>query len=409
MELTQNIREEVTCFATSYLSENMPNKYVYHDLEHTKNVVESCMELGGKYFLSEKEMALLEIAAWFHDTGYTKGPNGHEQRSADNAENFLKEKGVAPKDIQEIKSIILSTQLPQKPTTLLEKIICDSDLNHLGKSSYWERCVKVRQEFMITQNKIMTEKEWLAFEINFLENQAYHTEIAEGNWGKKKRKHLRQLKRLRLELFPTEEEQMLQKKKKKKKKKQTAQSIKDGSPVQIKQLNLGRGVETMYRATYRTHVNLSAMADNKANIMLSINAIIISIVLSTLVPQLEDRPNLLIPTLLLLATCLMAIVYATLSTKPKVTEGKFTREDIEQKRSNLLFFGNFYNMEVKDFHWGMTEMIKDEDFLYKSMTTDIYWLGKVLAKKYRLLGLCYNIFMYGLITSVIAFTVAYVM
>ena len=163
----------------------------------------------------------------------------------------------------------------------------------------------------------------------------------------------------------------------------------------------------MYRTTYRTHVNLSSIADNKANIMLSINAIVISITLSSLVPRFGSTPHLIAPTILLLAVCLMAMIFATLSTRPKITEGKFTREDIEQKRSNLLFFGNFYNMSLDDFHWGMMEMIKDSDFLYSSMTRDLYFLGIVLAKKYRYLRICYGIFMYGLIASVAAFALVY--
>ena len=113
----------------------------------------------------------------------------------------------------------------------------------------------------------------------------------------------------------------------------------------------------MYRTAYRTHVNLSSIADNKANIMLSINAIIISITISTLVPNFESNEKLILPTIVLLVVCLGSIIFATLSTRPKVTEGKVTRSDIEQKRSNLLFFGNFYNMPLEDFHWGMTEML----------------------------------------------------
>ena len=111
--------------------------------------------------------------------------------------------------------------------------------------------------------------------------------------------------------------------------------------------------------------------------------------------------------IVLLMVCLTALVFAILSTRPKITEGTFTREDIEQKQSNLLFFGNFYKMELKDFHWGMTEMIKDSDFLYSSMTRDLYYLGIVLAKKYRFLRLCYTVFMYGLIISVLFFGISY--
>ncbi len=402
MESRSSIAAEASNFARNYLIENMPKKYVYHDIEHTENVVGSCKELGSKYYISDRDMELLETAAWFHDLGYVEGPEGHEQRGAEKVADFMGERGCPEEDIKVVQGCIMATKMPQSPKTILEQIICDSDLNHLGKDSYWERCVKVRQELMIAKNTIMQEDAWLDFEIKFLEAHSYHTDIARSSWGKTKQQHIKQLNKLRKKLFPTTEELLNRKKKKKK-----GVIRPSGKGIEIKQMNLGRGVETMYRATYRTHVNLSAMADNKANIMLSINAIIISIVVSTLVPQLQSQPELILPTLLLLLTCMLAIVYATLSTKPKVTEGKFSREDIEMKRSNLLFFGNFYNMDLDDFHWGVMEMIKDEDFLYSSMTRDLYWLGKVLAQKYRLLSICYNIFMYGLIGSVIAFGVVY--
>ena len=142
--------------------------------------------------------------------------------------------------------------------------------------------------------------------------------------------------------------------------------------------------------------------------MLTINSIIASIVMTSLLTQIEDNSKLIFPTLILLSVCLLSLVYAILATRPKVTEGKFTRDDIEKKRSNLLFFGNFYNMDINDFHWGMMEMIKDTDFLYSSMTRDLYYLGVVLAKKYKLLHYCYSIFMYGLIISVLAFAAVFI-
>mgnify|MGYP000704351297 CR=1 FL=1 len=199
-------------------------------------------------------------------------------------------------------------------------------------------------------------------------------------------------------------------KKKSKFKKEASKNVEEiaiHNVEEISQLKLGRGVETMYRTAYRTHVNLSSIADNKANIMLSINAIIISISISTLVPSFETNEKLQIPTIVLLVVCLGSIIFATLSTRPKITEGTVTREDIINRKSNLLFFGNFYNMNLKDFDWGMMEMIKDSDFLYSTMTRDLYFLGIVLAKKYKYLRYCYSIFMYGLIISVIVFAVAF--
>ena len=115
------------------------------------------------------------------------------------------------------------------------------------------------------------------------------------------------------------------------------------------------------------------------------------------------------PTALLIITCLGSMIFATLATRPKITEGKLTVEDIKAKKGNLLFFGNFYNMSLPDFQWGLNELIRDTDYLYTSMSRDLYFLGVVLGKKYRYLSFCYNLFMWGLIISMIAFAWVYVL
>ncbi len=382
-----------------FIKENIDDTFVFHDFEHTRNVVESVMEIGQAHALTESELEILQLAAWFHDTGYDQGPLGHEQRSALYAEEFLTEKNYPAEHVDQVKACILATKVPQQPENTLEGILCDADLSHIGKKSYWARTGKLRHEMALNKNIIMSEYEWIEFELNFLREHSFHTKYASNLYESKKQKHMLQLYKQKSRINPNEEIPLNLIKKKKKK-----SNTKDQDMTSAR---LGRGVETMYRTTYRTHVNLSSIADNKANIMLSINAIIISIVVSSLVPKFTTNDYLIIPTCILLTVCLVAVVFATLSTRPKVTEGKFTREDIEQKRSNLLFFGNYYNMEIKDFHWGMMEMIKDSDFLYSSMTRDLYFLGKVLAQKYKYLSFCYSVFMYGLIVSVIAFAISF--
>ncbi len=383
--------------------------YVFHDIGHTENVVRAVEELMGAYDLSAEEREDLLLAAWFHDTGYDEGPEGHEQRSCAYARAFLDGHHLPKGRVERICSCILATKVPQQPRTLLEKILCDADLSHLGKRIYWERCGKIRQEIALVQGRIMSDEEWIDFELDFMQKHRYHTPIAFELYEKRKQKYIRRLYKQRKRLMSGLQDAaglVPMKKAKPKKKKKTGE---EGELLELKQIRLGRGVETMFRTTYRTHVNLSSIADNKANIMLSINAIIISIVVSTLVPGFDDSPELIWPTVLLLAVCLVSMVFATLSTKPKITEGKFTKEDIEKKRGNLLFFGNYYNMDMEVFHWGMMEMIKDSDYLYSSMTRDLYFLGKVLAKKYRYLSICYTIFMYGIIASVLAFGLAFLL
>ena len=166
------------------------------------------------------------------------------------------------------------------------------------------------------------------------------------------------------------------------------------------------GIETMFRLTSRNHLQLSAMADNKANILISVNSIIISIIISGLIKTLDNHPHLVIPTYMILTINVITIVFSILALRPNVTKGKFTRKDIEEKNTNLLFFGNFHGMNRTDYKWGMVEMMNDSNYLYSSLIDDIYFLGRVLGKKYRYLRFAYNIFMYGIVVAVIGYVVA---
>ncbi len=402
-------------YVSDWFAERLSPEYVFHDFQHTVFVVHASLQIAEHYNLTETELEHLQLAAWFHDTGYTEGSLDHEERSATHAEAFLQAQNYDPEGVAEVQAAISATRREEKPANLLEEILRDADLAHLGNEYYWDRCGRIRQEIALLEHHIMSDREWVDFELDFMTNHQYHTQTARDLFNERKERHIQQLfkqrRRLHADQAPGSLDQLQaerrKNKKKKKKKGRKGKGQKKASDLEVKQLNLGRGVETMYRTTYRTHVNLSSIADNKANIMLSINAIIISIVVANLVPRFDSEPQLILPTVFLLVVCLTALVYAILATQPKVTEGKFTRKDIEEKRANLLFFGNFYNMPLPDFHWGMMEMIKDNDFLYSSMTRDLYFLGIVLAKKYRYLNICYRVFMYGLIVAVAIFALSY--
>ncbi len=173
-----------------------------------------------------------------------------------------------------------------------------------------------------------------------------------------------------------------------------------------KKKKLTKGVETMFRVTSKNHMDLSSLADNKANIMISVNSIIISIVVTVLFRKLEEFPIFTIPAILLITTSLLAMVFSILATRPKVTKGMVTKEDISSKKGNLLYFGNFHKMSLDEYSSGMKTLMEDDDYLYGSMVRDIYFLGKVLSRKYSLLRKSYSIFMWGFIISIIAFVIA---
>ena len=357
-------------------------------------------ELAQHYDLSERDVLVLRLAAWFHDTGYAEGWEGHEERSATLADAFLRGRDVAdPSLLGEVRTTIMATRMPQQPTSFLGELLADADLSHLGEESYWDRCGRVRQEFALTRAWIMSDQEWIDFELAFMLKHRYHTDAARRVYGERKDDHIRQLHKRKASLHPDSTPGNLEELQRPKPKIKKA----GGKKVSSK---LGRGVETMYRATYSSHMNLSSMADSKANIMLSVNAIILSMSAANLFPKLDTNPHLTVPTIVLMGVCLTSLFFAIQATRPKVTEGKSSLESIKSRRSNLLFFGNFYKMPLEDYEYGMNEMLKDEDFLYGTMARDIYYLGVVLAKKYAFLRICYGVFLYGFILAVGAFIAA---
>ena len=383
--------ETATAFVEKHFLENIPPSYLYHNFNHVQDVLSAAKRIVSVECPSDEEQEALLLSALFHDTGFSAGAKDHEERSVQIFRQFAANSvGISDEAIEKVVRLILSTKPSHQPTDWLEGAMIDADFGHLGNENYWDRSNRLRQEWLLTENQFQPEIQFVQAELNFMVAHKYNTPSARILFDEGKEKNIKFLLKYKNTISPSEEG------------KDKKKNNKSREP------EVSRGVETMFRATYRTHINLSAIADNKANIMLSISAIIISIVVSNLLPQLKMNPRLAFPTFLLLAVCLLSLVFAILSTRPKVTSGTVTDEDIKDRKANLLFFGNFYNMEMEKFQEGMMEMIQDNDFLYNSMTRDLYFLGKVLAVKYKYLRICYAVFMYGIIIALSAFGYLYI-
>ncbi|MFA7288306.1 MAG: Pycsar system effector family protein [Melioribacteraceae bacterium] len=378
--------------------ESKPEKF-YHSISHTLDVIKYSQLIGASEQLSEDDLEILYIAAAFHDLGYIYIDEGHEEKSAVMAEAFLKSQNYPQEKINKIKECILSTNVPQKPKTLIENILCDADLNHLGSKSFFEKNDLYRAELESKRDQSISEIGWLESTIKFVTSHKYFTNYAKENFEERKEKNIKRLKK-----------QLKKKIEKGIEKLEDVQEqlAKDNNIKDKKGLGKGaeRGVETMFRNVMRTHVEFSGMADNKANIMISVNTLVLTVIFAIMVRKLDTNPHLIIPTLLLIGFCLIALIFAVMVTRPNVTEGTFTKDDIHKKKANLLFFGNFFNMKLVDFEWGMLEMINDRNYLYSTMIKDFYYLGQVLGRKYKYLRICYNVFIFGFIISVIAYTIA---
>ena len=396
--------------------------YAYHNISHTEGVVNASIVMADHYQLPEEDRLALLLAAWFHDTGYIKGvPENHESEGQRIATLYLQGKGVSDSLIEKVTGCIAVTKIPQLPKNLIEQLICDADLYHLGTDDFINDNKSLRRELIAITGEEISKKGWRRKNIEFLQDHQYFTDYARAKLEPVKQQHLQRLlgkedivkKENPVKKEDTGKKEIPGEKIPAANKSQVSQNPMAGTPGEEKikkekESRTERGVGTMFRIMSDNHVSLSQMADSKANIMISVNTIVLSILVSVLLGKLQYYPQFIIPTVLLCIVCLCAIIFAILATRPNVNKGTFNPEDVKQKKINLLFFGNFFKMDLPDYEWAMNELMNDREYLYRSMIKDIYYLGKVLAKKYRFLRLSYNIFMFGLVVAIIAFVIAFV-
>jgi len=368
---------------------------VFHNLEHTQNVVEHVHEIALHYEIPDKDLLELSLAAWFHDTGHLiTDPAGHEEKSVALMDEFMRSKTDDEELVKKIAALIRITKFPPSPQSMQEMIICDADTYHFGLEDFKQTNKAIKKELILRNMNIMV-MDWERNSLNLLEKHQFFTSYCIDLLQKGKEKNIRRLKKkLNKQEGMNVSETLLQ------------PSDEKGETNKRKNSLVARGIQTMLRLTSENHVELSNMADGKASILISVNAIIISVILSVLIRRIEVETHLTIPTFIFLASSLATIIIAIMATRPKISQGNFSREDILNKNTNLLFFGNFYSSKVSEYQWAMNTMMRDPDYLYSSLIMDIHQLGVVLARKYKLIRLAYTVFMIGIFISVIAFIVA---
>ncbi|APU66838.1 MAG: Pycsar system effector family protein [Bacteroidota bacterium] len=389
-----NLVEKADKFVEELFKEKLPNTFIYHNYQHTQRVVKSTKELIDKSEINVKDEEALMVAAWMHDTGYTKTYAGHEEESAKIAESFLKENNATQELIDRVKELILATNFSYQPKDQGEEIIRDADSSHFGKDYFGETSELLRQELELHRIKTYTATEWLNENIKVLtEKHQFYTDYAIKEWEPKKQENL-------LELIEAKNKQ---------EKKLKKEEHKARMKAKYKNDNPERSIQTLYRTTLRNHIKLSDIADTKANILLSVNAIIISLAIADMIPKLEAASNkhLIIPTLVLILFSVASMILSIMSTRPNVTSGEFTKDQVKKREVNLLFFGNYHKMPFGQFKWAMDELMKDKDYVYEMLTLDLHSLGKVLHRKYMLLRLTYTVFMTGIVISVLSYIVSF--
>ncbi len=182
------------------LQSGLSSRLTYHHFDHTLSVVATCNQYIAHYGIDKKQAQLLRLAAWGHDLGFVNTYKDHEVESARLTAELMSKYGYDKDDIQIVESLILATRIPQSPNTLLEKILCDSDLDYLGKANYFPISNTLYQELK-SYGVIQDEDHWLDLQISFLKKHHYHTLFARTHLAPQKEQVLQKLQKQKQDSF----------------------------------------------------------------------------------------------------------------------------------------------------------------------------------------------------------------
>ncbi|MBT3383188.1 MAG: HD domain-containing protein [Prolixibacteraceae bacterium] len=169
--------EKLKDFVTEKLENELSDKLTYHGVHHTLGVLEICKQYVSRMNISDNDARLLYTAALMHDTGFIRTYDNHEDESIVYAKEILPNWNYSELEINKITGMIRATKIPQKPLTVLEQIMGDSDLDYLGTDLFYSIGETLFNELMAF-NKISSREQWDSIQLNFLQKHKYHTPFA---------------------------------------------------------------------------------------------------------------------------------------------------------------------------------------------------------------------------------------
>ena len=390
-------KNELLNKARSYVLEQfeagLAPKYLFHNFAYSTEIESTVKGLLKKTELGERTQNLLRIASLFYPVGYIDGHKKFRETSVEALNEWAEIEGV---DLSSpdgnAADWILGVKGADQDSPLPVRLLHDACWSWLGRKRFDRRSNLLQLERDTIGSKEGDPIKFGEDMQDLLLNFNYLTSVGKREYDTRRRSNVSSQQR---ENYTIEQNEV---------------KARTGK-------NFGRGIDTMYRTAFRNHINLSRIADGKANMMISINTIILSIVITVSGASLSffedvffENPEFLIPIISLLLSSLIAVVFAVFSARPNVTEYRIKKDKlIKSKEASLLYFGNFLKLEKKEFVEYMATMKLNQSALYDDLAKDLYDLGQVMHRKYLLLTISYNTFVGGLALAVISFLTVYLL
>lgn len=379
-----SLLKKATAHVRQLLTEELPDGVHFHNFELTKDVRKAAGALAKEANLSNAEKEALFLAALFHNTGRTNGGPQYWEESKRLASEFLQAEGAEPATIVKVNELIGLVAPDAQPADQLGKLFVDARFGFYGNKKFQQRIKRLRKQKEELKDDFQSDIEWEMEKLERLKHHVFLTPEAESLFGKRKQKNQEKAKK-QLKSLKKERKEALE-----------ASSVSANS-----------GARTMFKTALRNHIDLTAIADQKANIMLSINALIFTIGLPAFSTYLTGTIYLIVPGAIFLFTSVATMALATLATRPIKMDGETDLAKLRTGKTNLFFFGNFYNVSQTDYQDAIREIVADRDYLDTSFINDLYFLGLSLGDKYKRLRICYTVFFSGLLLSTLAFVLGY--
>ena len=386
--LIENARQHVL----NLWNEHRDRRLVYHNFAQAAEVARLAEHIGRASNLPEETVEVAVLAAWFHTAGYLYDYHDFVEKSAVSAEFFLAERRFAPEKIHRVRQCIVMALTGLHPKPAEAQLLCDAITAYNLTEDFDRRAPLLRLEWELVEGRKISDADWQKYLYQQLFDAVFY------------------LAHSKVAFEPVAQQLLLRQK-------LTVDKLTENQPIATKKApfaaptarfedlnkrSMRQGISTFFRSNYANHIHLSAIADNKAHIMISVNSILLSVAISMLTYQTltSKNPLLVLPIVIFLVTGLTSLIFAVLSSRPRI-------HTPAPGHANPIFFGHFVHMAPDQYEQAVDQMLRDGSILYGNMAQDIYQLGRVLDKKYRLLTFSYNVFMLGFVATVVAFLAAY--
>lgn len=392
---------------------NYSEKIVYHNFKFAKRLQKNIDSIAKEINLTTTEHHLSKICAWLFSASFENQKIKYSkehiietnilEHTIETANIFFEANPISTTLHEKINIIFNEFLIPSTSSTSLNTVsmvLIDSTTSDIVFGNGLKNLKKLYEEILL-HNVSISKRKWLDIASSMAQSLNFHLPYCQ--------EHFQQ------NLIDLQNQIVKEKKQIDKSSEFVLKKELDISDQELKQLKKNltkikdrdeRAIQTVFRTTSKNHYTLNQMVDRKASIMITVNSIILSIVLGGIIGSgLTLQETKYWPIYILTLTSITSIIFAILSITPTVSHGQFTEDDIRNKKGNLLYYGNFYDMQERDFQWGFLQMLNDQNYLYSSMVKDLFYLGLMLKKKFNLIRTSLLIFLIGITLAVTSFLI----